>query len=264
MMSLWFLFTEDHLAKYVNRRYFSFNTQYFHPAFHILERISSNLFCCVVFCLWELGFMYVCVLVCLPTLWIPRGTSLAVQWLRLHASSAGNIGSILCQETMIPYAPQYSLVRKKKLFRGITKWHLFDITFAWDIIELSIFKLKVFVFSCKFRKSQFVYFYTVVCSHAEASIYSALVGPSDFCLFSLIIFLTFPVFRENFLFIFCHLWALIMESTNAIVIFNWLDLFFNFISFLYKISFSWEQLVSMQFVKTYLLINACWEHEEYL
>ena len=135
-----------------------------------------------------------------------------------------------------------------------------------SIIELSIFKLKVFVFSCKFRKSQFVYFYVVVCSHAEASIYYALVGPSDFILSLLSHSFShfFPVFRENFFFIFCHLWAVIMESTNAIVIFNWLDLFFNFISFLHKISFSWEQLVSMQFVKTYLLINACWEHEEYL
>ena len=66
MMSLWFLFTEDHLAKYINHRFFSFNTQYFfHPAFHILERISSNLFCCVVFLSLRTWF-YVCMCPCLP------------------------------------------------------------------------------------------------------------------------------------------------------------------------------------------------------
>ena len=32
------------------------------------------------------------------------GTSLAVQWLRLHASNAGGVGSIPVQGSKIPYA----------------------------------------------------------------------------------------------------------------------------------------------------------------
>ena len=37
-----------------------------------------------------------------------RETSLAVQWLRLHASTAGGMGSISGQGTKIPHAPRFS------------------------------------------------------------------------------------------------------------------------------------------------------------
>ena len=43
------------------------------------------------------------------------GTSLLVQWLRLHTSSAGNIGSIPGQRTKIPYASGHSKKNKKSL-----------------------------------------------------------------------------------------------------------------------------------------------------
>ena len=41
------------------------------------------------------------------------GTSLAVQWLRLHTSTAGGMGSIPVQGTKIPYVSWHS--QKKKL-----------------------------------------------------------------------------------------------------------------------------------------------------
>ena len=44
-----------------------------------------------------------------------EGTSLAVQWLRLHASTAGDVGSIPDRGTKIPHAVQWG--RKKKVVR---------------------------------------------------------------------------------------------------------------------------------------------------
>ena len=40
--------------------------------------------------------------------WVDSGTSLAVQWLRLHASTAGGMGSIPGRGTKIPHAAQRS------------------------------------------------------------------------------------------------------------------------------------------------------------
>ena len=55
------------------------------------------------------------------------GTSLAVQWLRLHASSAGEAGLILGQGTKITHAVhlghrilKYKLKKKKMEFLGCT------------------------------------------------------------------------------------------------------------------------------------------------
>ena len=44
------------------------------------------------------------------------GTSLAVQWLRLHASIAGGAGSIPDRGTKIPHAMRCSQKKKKKFF----------------------------------------------------------------------------------------------------------------------------------------------------
>jgi len=41
------------------------------------------------------------------------GTSLGVQWLRLHASTAGGVGSIPGQGTKIPYASAWP--KKKRM-----------------------------------------------------------------------------------------------------------------------------------------------------
>ena len=43
------------------------------------------------------------------------GTSLAVQWLGLHASNAETKGSIPGQETKIPHASQHGHIKKKKI-----------------------------------------------------------------------------------------------------------------------------------------------------
>ena len=43
-----------------------------------------------------------------------RGTSLAVQWLGLHASTAGGSGSIPGRGTKILHAAQHSQKKKKK------------------------------------------------------------------------------------------------------------------------------------------------------
>jgi len=43
------------------------------------------------------------------------GTSLLVQWLKLHASKAGGIISIPCWGTEIPYATQWSPKLKIKI-----------------------------------------------------------------------------------------------------------------------------------------------------
>ena len=43
------------------------------------------------------------------------GTSLTVQWLRLHASTAGDTGSILGLGNKIPYAVRGGQKKKKKL-----------------------------------------------------------------------------------------------------------------------------------------------------
>ena len=43
-----------------------------------------------------------------------RGTFLAVQWLRLQASTAGGVGSIPDWGTKIPRAPQHGKKKKKK------------------------------------------------------------------------------------------------------------------------------------------------------
>ena len=45
-----------------------------------------------------------------------RGTFLAVQWLRLQASTAGGVGSIPDWGTKIPHAPQHGKKKKKKTF----------------------------------------------------------------------------------------------------------------------------------------------------
>ena len=44
-----------------------------------------------------------------------RGTFLAVQWLRLQASTAGGVGSIPDWGTKIPRAPQHGKKKKKNL-----------------------------------------------------------------------------------------------------------------------------------------------------
>ena len=44
-----------------------------------------------------------------------RGTSLAVQWLRLHASTSGGAGLIPGRGTRIPHAAQSGQKKKKKL-----------------------------------------------------------------------------------------------------------------------------------------------------
>ena len=44
-----------------------------------------------------------------------NGTSLAIQWLRLCASTAGGTGLIPGQGTKIPYATQYGKKKKKTL-----------------------------------------------------------------------------------------------------------------------------------------------------
>ena len=46
-------------------------------------------------------------------IFLKRGTSLAVQWLRLHASTAGVTGSIPGQGTKIPQAVQKTKKRKE-------------------------------------------------------------------------------------------------------------------------------------------------------
>ena len=48
------------------------------------------------------------------------GTSLVVQWLRLHASNAGTVGSIPGQGTKIPYAVWHGqkIKKKKSLSKG--------------------------------------------------------------------------------------------------------------------------------------------------
>ena len=43
-----------------------------------------------------------------------RGTFLAVQWLRLQASTAGGVGSIPDWGTKIPRAPQHGKKKKKQ------------------------------------------------------------------------------------------------------------------------------------------------------
>ena len=45
---------------------------------------------------------------------MPRGTSLAVQWLRLHASTAGGAGSIPGRGTKIPHAAWHSQKNEKE------------------------------------------------------------------------------------------------------------------------------------------------------
>ena len=45
-----------------------------------------------------------------------QGTSLAVQWLGLHASTAGGVGSIPGQGTKIPHASQCGQKKKKKKY----------------------------------------------------------------------------------------------------------------------------------------------------
>ena len=64
----------------------------------------------------------VCVCVCKSSTLLPKniskmkylkGTSLAVQWLRLRTSAAGAVGLIPCQETKIPQA-MWSRPKKKK------------------------------------------------------------------------------------------------------------------------------------------------------
>ena len=47
------------------------------------------------------------------------GTSLVVQWLRLHASKAVGIGSIPGQGTKIPHAVQHGGKKKLKFLKGI-------------------------------------------------------------------------------------------------------------------------------------------------
>ena len=42
------------------------------------------------------------------------GTSLVVQWLRLHASNAGGAGSLPGWGTKIPHAPQHGSAKKKR------------------------------------------------------------------------------------------------------------------------------------------------------
>ena len=41
------------------------------------------------------------------------GTSLAIQWLRLHTSTAGGVGLILGQRTKILYATEHNQKKKK-------------------------------------------------------------------------------------------------------------------------------------------------------
>ena len=50
------------------------------------------------------------------------GVSLVVQWLRLHASNAGGMGSIPGQGTKIPHAsrPKKKKLKKKKYLDGTT------------------------------------------------------------------------------------------------------------------------------------------------
>ena len=45
----------------------------------------------------------------------PQGTLLAVQWLRLHASTAGGTGSTPGWETKIQHASWYGKKKKKKV-----------------------------------------------------------------------------------------------------------------------------------------------------
>ena len=50
------------------------------------------------------------------------GTSLAVQWVRLHASTSGGMGSIPAQGTKIPHATPHNQKKKKKSrVRGIKR-----------------------------------------------------------------------------------------------------------------------------------------------
>ena len=49
-----------------------------------------------------------------------KGTSLAVQWLRLRTSAAGAVDLIPCQETKIPQA-MWSRPKKKKKMPGSNK-----------------------------------------------------------------------------------------------------------------------------------------------
>ena len=49
------------------------------------------------------------------------GTSLAVQWLRLLAPNAGDMGSIPGQETKIPHATQHGQKQKQKQNNGHLK-----------------------------------------------------------------------------------------------------------------------------------------------
>ena len=49
------------------------------------------------------------------------GTSLVIQWLKLCASNAGGVGSILCWGTKIPHAPGNNQKKKKKK-KDLTGW----------------------------------------------------------------------------------------------------------------------------------------------
>ena len=81
--------------------------------------------------LYQLSYQgsLVCVCVCKSSTLLPKniskmkylkGTSLAVQWLRLHTSAVGAVGSIPCQETKVPHA-MWSRPKKKKNMPGSNK-----------------------------------------------------------------------------------------------------------------------------------------------
>ena len=66
------------------------------------------------------------------------GTSLVVQWLRLHASSAGGVGSIPVWETKIPHATWHGQKKKKNVILLHVKYHLILVLIHLDILFIFI------------------------------------------------------------------------------------------------------------------------------
>ena len=66
------------------------------------------------------------------------GTSLAIQWLGLHASNAETKGSIPGRETKIPHASQHGQIKKKKRY---------SILFIPRFLQIGLLGTIVFQFS---------------------------------------------------------------------------------------------------------------------
>ena len=61
------------------------------------------------------------------------GTSLVVQWLRLHASTAGGAGLTLSQGTKIPHAAWCGQKKKKKKKKSNSTGKKMMVAFNWQL-----------------------------------------------------------------------------------------------------------------------------------